>query len=81
MHEWQPITAAPTDGTRVRLRRVYQRRVIADGCGYFGSVVIGYQPEDGGPQRFDAVWVDEDGDHFFPTPTHWKPTPPSEPPA
>lgn len=73
MSDWQPIESAPKDGTRVRLRRVFQRHVIAEGEGCFGDVTIHYAADDGGPQTFQGVWVDGDGCHFFPTPTHWLP--------
>jgi hypothetical protein len=34
--EWQPIETAPRDGSVVRVKRVYQGRVIAEGDAVFG---------------------------------------------
>jgi hypothetical protein len=36
MSEWQPIESAPKDGTVVRLKRIYEGRLVADGPGLFG---------------------------------------------
>jgi hypothetical protein len=88
MEGWQPIASAPTDGTPVRLRRVFNGAVIAEGRGYFGDVTIYYA---GGPcvtfagqdyiepseHAYRGMWVNEDGRHLFPTPTHWMPIPPA----
>lgn len=74
MTEWQPIETAPKDGRAIRLKRVYRRAAVSDGRGYFGSVTIRYA--DGSDHTFRDVWVDEDGKHLFPTPTHWKQEPP-----
>jgi hypothetical protein len=82
---WQRILTAPMDGTRVRLKRVYEGRIIAEGEGYFGDVTIshgGYTFVNAGletdyAEPFEethcSVWVDGDGKHLFPTPTHWRP--------
>jgi hypothetical protein len=75
---WQPIETAPKDGTVLRLKRVYNGAVIADGRGYFGSATIHYAIEDGGPATFHLIWAAEDGRHFFPMPTHWAPVAPQE---
>jgi hypothetical protein len=88
---WLDIATAPKDGTLVRLKRVHKRSEIANGRGFFGNVTIHYH---GGPfvstggldyaepstQQFTDVWVDEDGRHLFPEPTHWMPDakPPQE---
>lgn len=69
--QWRPIRTAPKDGERVRLKRVYRGALIAEGVGYFGSVTINYQVEDGGPKTLSDVWIHADGRHLFPTPTHW----------
>ncbi len=36
MTNWQPIETAPTDETVVRLKRIYQGRLVAEGLGLFG---------------------------------------------
>lgn len=36
MSEWQPIETAPTDGSEVQLKRVYQDRLVVEGTGVFG---------------------------------------------
>lgn len=68
---WQRISSAPKDGTRVRLKRMFQGALVAEGEGYFGTVTIHYA--DDKPQTFNNLWIDADGKHFFPTPTHWQP--------
>lgn len=68
---WRPIAKAPKDGRLVRLKRVFEGRVVADGRGFFGTVVIRYS--EGDIQAFRETWVDEDKAHLFPEPTHWMP--------
>lgn len=43
--EWLPIETAPHDGTVVRLKRVYQDRIIAEGLGCYGLL------DDAAPSR------------------------------
>lgn len=86
--KWQPIATAPRDGTVVRLKRVFERRKITEGRGYFGDLTIRYGGFDYlaavGDRRHEpvsekthiGVWIHEDRAHLFPTPTHWMPIEP-----
>lgn len=69
---WQSMATAPRDGTMVRLQRIYRGALIAEGCGFFGAVMVDY---DEGPDTYEHCWVSEDRRHFFPEPTRWKPLP------
>ena len=50
-----------------------------DGRAYFGDLTIDYSAHGivagmAEPNHtFNGVWIDEDGRHPFPTPTHWMP--------
>ena len=77
--DWQPINTAPKDGTICRVRRVHKGSIVMDGRAYFGDLTIDYSVHGivagmAEPQHtFNGVWIDEDGLHPFPTPTHWAP--------
>jgi len=69
--EWQNISTAPKDGSRILLCRVFKGRVIAKGIGYFGQR---YHPISAHVEHEKDCWVD--GTYRFPAPTHWMPCPP-----
>jgi hypothetical protein len=43
-HGWQPIGAAPTDGTTLFLRRLYQGRLVWQGRGFHGFMAADALP-------------------------------------
>ena len=77
---WQPIATAPKDGTVVRLRRKFERRIVFDGLGFWGDGeprVIPAAFDIGPPQRLGPIrgaWIRCDNGLFkVPEPTHWMP--------
>ena len=85
MTEWRTIDSAAKDGTRVWVKRVYQRRKIAEGWAVWGvnsADAPMRQWSDGGIYGMDPPdhayadterWLTEDRRYSFPTPTHWHP--------
>ena len=75
--DWQPIGTAPKDGTICRVKRVHRGVIVRDGRAYFGDMIIDYGVHGvvaglADPSHTcDGVWIDEDGGHLFPQPTHW----------
>lgn len=58
--EWQPISTAPSDGTRIRLR-------FRDALGYYEVREDCFLHDDGKFYRIDPPW------QISKLPTHWKP--------
>lgn len=82
---WQPIDTAPK-GPIIRLKRVHEGEVVAEGDGNWGvlSPDAPYRkpiPPDGlgnpgfppGDNADEPRWLNADGLHRFPEPTHWAP--------
>lgn len=80
MSNWQDISTAPKDGTKVRVKRVCDGQVLSDGIAYFGSITIDYGMNGiavgmqyPATQTYGGVWVRDGGRYLFPDPTHWMP--------
>jgi len=85
MSDWQDISTAPTDGSKVYVRRMHEGRLVREGWAVFGPMAADapmrspapgglYAPIPADNQYADIPgWCTEDRRYHFPTPTEWLP--------
>lgn len=77
-HGWQPIETAPKDEAAIKVKRVYEGRIVYEGLATWRTVHFGALNDPISGVRFaeerDATgWMYPDQDKRVPTPTHWRP--------
>lgn len=79
MTKWKGIDTAPTDGTVVNVKRVYDGRIVYEGPAVWRSVRFSALDDPlKGKEYAEAYtgtgWMYPDKDYRVPEPTHWRPT-------
>lgn len=78
--EWKDISTAPTDGSTILVRRVYDGSVVYEGPAIWRTIHFEALHDllNGGiyAQAYEGTgWMYPDVDKRVPTPTHWREQP------